>query len=154
MFNSGCIHHMTGEKDMFTTYQPYESSSEFISFPDDSTSPVIGEGKIAISQDDSITNVYHVQSIGYNLLSVSQICKLGYNCLFTDTGVTVMKREDSSIAFMGCLKGILYLVDFTTNGVTPEICLMAKSNVGWLWHYRLAHVGMRNLAKLYNGEHI
>ena len=51
MFNSGCIHHMTGEKDMFTTYQPYESSSEFISFPDDSTSPVIGEGKIAISQD-------------------------------------------------------------------------------------------------------
>jgi transposase InsO family protein len=31
---------------------------------------------------------------------------------------------------------------------------VAKSNLGWLWHRRLAHVGMRNLAKLQKGEHI
>src|SRR5438128_10979697 len=31
---------------------------------------------------------------------------------------------------------------------------MAKSSMGWLWHRRLAHVGMRNLAKLQKGEHI
>ena len=31
---------------------------------------------------------------------------------------------------------------------------MAKSSMGWLWHHRLAHVGMRNLAKLQKGEHI
>ena len=42
----------------------------------------------------------------------------------------------------------------TSNRVNPETCLMAKSSMGWLWHRRLAHVGMRNLAKLKKGEHI
>ena len=66
----------------------------------------------------------------------------------------VYRREDSSIAFMGYLKGKLYLVDFTSNRVNPETCLMAKSSMGWLWHHRLSRVRMRNLAKLQKDEHI
>ena len=88
------------------------------------------------------------------MLSISQLYEMGYNCLFMDKGVEVYRREDSSIAFTGHLKGKLYLVDFTSNRVNPETCLMAKSSMGWLWHRRLAHVGMRNLAKLQKGEHI
>jgi transposase InsO family protein len=38
--------------------------------------------------------------------------------------------------------------------VTPETCLVAKSDKGWLWHRRLAHVGMRNLAKPQKDSHI
>jgi hypothetical protein len=38
--------------------------------------------------------------------------------------------------------------------VDPKACLVAKSDLGWLWHHRLAHVGMRNLAKLQKDEHI
>ena len=83
----------------------------------------------------------------YNLLSISQLYEMGYNCLFTDKGVEVYRREDYSIAFMGHLKGKL-LVDFTSNRVNPRNCLMEKSSMGWLWHRRLTHVGMRNLAKL------
>ena len=79
---------------------------------------------------------------------------MGYNCLFTDEGMTVFRREDSSIAFTDHLKGKLYLVDFTTNEVKPKTCLVAKSSMGWLWHRQLAHVGMRNLAKLQKGEHV
>jgi hypothetical protein len=29
-----------------------------------------------------------------------------------------------------------------------------KSDLGWLWHRRLTHVGMRNLVKLQKGKHI
>ena len=32
--------------------------------------------------------------------------------------------------------------------------MVAKSDIGWLWHRRLAHVGMRNLAKLQKEGHI
>jgi hypothetical protein len=32
--------------------------------------------------------------------------------------------------------------------VKLDKCLIAKRNMGWLWHHRLAHVGMRNLHKL------
>jgi hypothetical protein len=33
-------------------------------------------------------------------------------------------------------------------------CLIANTNMGWLWHQRLAHVGMRNLCKLQIQGHI
>jgi hypothetical protein len=52
------------------------------------------------------------------------------------------------------LKGKLYLVDFIMSKVIPENCLVAKSDKGWLWHRRLAHVGMSNLAKLQKDNHI
>jgi hypothetical protein len=35
--------------------------------------------------------MFFVDSLDYNLLSVSQLCKMGYNCLFTDVGVTVFR---------------------------------------------------------------
>ena len=37
---------------------------------------------------------------------------MGYNCLFTDTSVTVFIRSGDSVAFKGVLEGQLYLVDF------------------------------------------
>jgi hypothetical protein len=107
---------------------------------------VKGLGKIAISPDHSISKVFLVDSLDYNLLSVSQLCKMGYNCLFTDIGVTVFRRSDDSVAFKGVLEGQLYLVDF--NRAELDTCLIAKTNMGWLWHHRLAHVGMKNLHKL------
>jgi hypothetical protein len=111
-------------------------------------------GKIAISPDHSISNVFLADSLDYNLLSVSQLCKMGYNCLFTDDGVIVFRRSDDSIAFKGVLDGQLYLVDFNDNNDELNTCLIAKTNMGWLWHLRLAHVGMKNLHKLLKGEHI
>jgi transposase InsO family protein len=78
---------------------------------------------------------------------------MGYNCLFTDKGVEVFRREDFSIVFTGRLKNKLYLVDFNKGKANLETCLVVKSSMGWLWHCRLAHVGMRNLAKLQKDEH-
>jgi hypothetical protein len=71
VLNSGCINHMTGEKSMFSSYAQMEGLSENIVFGDNSTGEVLGVGKIAITQDHSISNVLHVNSLSYNLLSVS-----------------------------------------------------------------------------------
>jgi hypothetical protein len=35
-----------------------------------------------------------------------------YNCLFTNKGVTVFRRSDSSYAFSDILRGKLYLMNF------------------------------------------
>jgi hypothetical protein len=48
----------------------------------------------------------------------------------------------------------LYLVDFTKENANLDACLIAKANLGWLWHHPLAHVGMKNLHKLLKGEHV
>jgi hypothetical protein len=71
-------------------------------------------GKISISSDHSISNVFLVDSLDYNLLSVSQLCKMGYNCLFMDLGVTVFRRSDDSVAFKGVLEGQLILIELNS----------------------------------------
>jgi hypothetical protein len=91
---------------------------------------------------------------GYNLLSVSQLCHMGYNCLFTNVDVSVFRRSDGSLAFKGVLDDKLYLVDFSKEEADLDACLIAKTSMGWLWHCRLAHVGMKNLHKLLKGEHV
>jgi transposase InsO family protein len=79
---------------------------------------------------------------------------MGYNCLFTNNGMNIFRRSDGSFAFKGVLRGKLYLVDFVTEQVELDKCLIAKRNMSWLWHRRLAHVGMRNLHKLQKDGHI
>jgi hypothetical protein len=133
---------------MFSSYSQIEGPRENIIFDDNSKGEILGVGKISITQEHSISNVLHVNPLSYNLLSVSQLCEMGYDCHFTDKGVTATRRKDSSIAFMGRLKGKVYLVDSNKSKAMLETCLVGKSNMGWLWHHRLAYVGMRNLAKL------
>ena len=128
---------MTGEKD-FTSLEMDDIPKETIVFGDNSKGEVIGLGKIALVHNNSINDVYWVEKLGYNLLSVSQVCLMGYNCLFTNEGVTVTRREDSSIAFTGHLKGEVYLVDFSKEKIEPKTCLVAKSGLGLFWHRRLA----------------
>jgi hypothetical protein len=85
---------------------------------------------------------------------ISQLCEMGYSCLFTNEGVTVFRRGDDSVAFKDEIKGRLYLVDFSSDKAQLVTCLLAKSILSWLWHRRLAHVRMHNLNKLLKGEHI
>jgi hypothetical protein len=133
---------MIGEKRMFSSYKKNKDPQRAITFGDGNQCLVKGLGKNAISPDHSTSNVFIVDSLDYNLLFISQLCKMGYNCLFTDVGVTVFRRSDDSVAFKGVLEGQLYLFDF--NKAELDTCLIAKTNKGWLLHRRLAHVGMKN----------
>jgi hypothetical protein len=154
VLDSGCTNHMTGEKKMFTSFEKNDTTNDSITFVDNSQGKVLGHGKITITTEHSISKVLLVESLDYNLLSVLQVYEMGYNYLFTNKGVTVFRRSDSSFAFKGILRGKLYLVDFVSKEVELDKCLIAKRNMGWLWHYRLAHVGMGNLHKLQRDDHI
>jgi hypothetical protein len=138
---------------MFTSFEKNECQSDCITFGDNSQGQVLSFGKIAITTEHSISKVL-IESLDYNLLSVSQLCEICYNCLFTDKGVTIFRRSDSSFAFKGVLRGKLYLIDFIPEEVELDRCLITKTKMSWLWHRRLAHVGMRNLHKLQKDGHI
>jgi hypothetical protein len=131
VLDSGCTNHLTGEKDMFHSLQITQGAQEIV-FGDSGKSEVIGIGNISITDHQSLSNVLLVDSSSYNLLSVSQLYGMGYDFLFTNVDVIILRREDSSVAFTGRLKGKLYLVDFTTSKVMPETCLVAKSNMASL----------------------
>jgi hypothetical protein len=142
------------EKKMFTSYIKNKDSQDTIIFGDGNQGKVKGLGKISTTSEHSISNVFLVESLGYNLLSVSQLCHMSYNCLFTNVDVSVFRRSDGSLAFKGVLDGKLYLVDFSKEEADLDACLIAKTSMGWLWHRRLAHVGIKNLHKILKGEHV
>jgi hypothetical protein len=104
---------MTEEKKMFTSYVKNKDSQDTIIFGDGNHGKVKCLDKIAITTEHSISNVFLVESLGYNLLSISQLCHIGYNFLFTNIDVFVFRRSDGSLAFKGVLDDKLYLVDFT-----------------------------------------
>jgi hypothetical protein len=74
--------------------------------------------------------IQFLESLNYNLLSVSHLCEMGSNCLFTNKDVTVFQRCDGYFAFIGVLRGKLYLVDFIPEEVEIDMCLIAKTNMG------------------------
>jgi hypothetical protein len=55
---------------MFSSYEKNEDPQRIITFGDGNQGLVKGLGKIAISPDHSISNVFLVDSLDYNLLSV------------------------------------------------------------------------------------
>jgi hypothetical protein len=63
--------HDRGEK-MFSSYEKNDDPQKTITFGDGNQGLVKGLGKIAISSNHSITNVFLVDSLYYNLLLVSQ----------------------------------------------------------------------------------
>jgi hypothetical protein len=148
VLDSGCTNHMTGEKHMFTSFKENNCPSDTIMFGDNSEVNVLGYVKIVITTDHSISKVLLVDPLDYNLLSMSQFCEMGYNYLFTNKSVTVFRRSDGSYAFSGILKGKIYIVDFNPEELELDKCPIAKTSMGWLWHRRLAYIGMRNLHKL------
>jgi hypothetical protein len=103
---------------------------------------VKGLGKIAFSNDFS--------SLSYNLLSVAQLCDLDLICKFSPKDVVITSIKSDKFIFKGFHSGNLYLLDFSSNDASLSICLFTKSSKGWLWHRRLAHVGMNQLKKLMN----
>jgi hypothetical protein len=88
---------------MFTSYVKSRDSQDTIIFGGGNQGKVKSLGKIAITTEHSISNVFLVESLGYNLLSVSQLCHMGYNCLFTNIDVPIFRRSDGSLAFKGVL---------------------------------------------------
>jgi hypothetical protein len=99
MLDSRCTNHIIEEKHMFTSFEENDCPSDTIIFDDNSERNVLGYSKIVITTDHSILKVLLVDPLYYNLLFVSQLCEMDYNCLFTNKGVTVFRRSDGSYAF-------------------------------------------------------
>ena len=72
VIDSGYSQHMTGDPRMFTSLDEEVDDQKRIIFGDNSKAKVQGLGKVAIS------NVLYVASLSFNLLSIGQLCDLGF----------------------------------------------------------------------------
>ena len=108
------------------------SGDHYITFAGNERGKVLGTGNITLNSQFNLSKVFLVDTLGYNLLSISQLCDSGFNCLFTNECVSVIRRSDDSVALKGVLKEKLYRVDFSQEKAQFDTSLVAKSRLGWL----------------------
>jgi hypothetical protein len=146
VLDSGCSQHMTNNDSMFTSLGD-PKDHDHVTYGDNTRGRVAGLGRIAITKDFSISNVIYVESLSFNLLSIAQLCDFGLMCTFDKYGVIVFHEKDKYLVFKGFRYGHIYLVNFSKEEASSMTCLFSKTSLGWLWHRRIAHIGMSNLKK-------
>ena len=93
---------MTDDPRMFNSINENKSNGiDSITFGASGKGKVIGLGKIAISNDLSISNVLLLESLNFNLLSVAQLCDLGFKCIFGVDDVEIISVDSSNLIFKG-----------------------------------------------------
>jgi hypothetical protein len=89
LIDSGCSRHMTGDKGWFSSLVPVVTR-RYITFGDNGRGRVLSEGEIKVSDKITLRRVALVQSLGYNLLSVSQLLDEGFEVFFRPGGSQIL----------------------------------------------------------------
>ena len=98
MVDSGATSHMTGSKNIVVDLEPSYST---VSYGDNTFSKVLGLGKVVVTPDISLVNVLLVETLGYNLLYVHQISRMGLCTFFDEHMVVLLWSKTLNVAFVG-----------------------------------------------------
>jgi len=97
--DSGCSWHMTGEKPNFLSLTA--SDGGIVAFGNDKSGTIVGIGKIGESLSHSIDNVYLVDCLQHNLLSVSQLCDKDNLLVFSPKQCLVININTRDVVLRG-----------------------------------------------------
>ena len=92
---------MTGDKNLLMDTALSPLHLKHITYADKGKSKVLGLGKVAISKDRHMDKVMLVESLGFNLMSVSMLCDLDMVVIFGKYRCTVIMEAGHSKVFEG-----------------------------------------------------
>jgi hypothetical protein len=81
LIDSDCSRHMTRDRRWFSSLTPV-MTKEYITFRDNGKGRVFSVGTVKVSEYVNLRRVSPVKSLGYNLLSVSQLLDEGFEVRF------------------------------------------------------------------------
>ncbi|GJS00457.1 retrovirus-related pol polyprotein from transposon TNT 1-94 [Tanacetum coccineum] len=146
--DSGCSKHMTGNRKLFSTYKAYNGGN--IIFGSNLRGNIIGKGMIS-NDSLKIDNVEHVDNLGFNLLSIGQICDNKCRVTFSEHDSEITK--DGKVIGRGIRKKSLYVMKLG-NKPKDQSCLTTIDEDFTLWHRRLGHANMRLIQSLTSKEFV
>nr|GEZ78792.1 retrovirus-related Pol polyprotein from transposon TNT 1-94 [Tanacetum cinerariifolium] len=94
-------------------------------------------------------NGEHAYNLGFNLLSVSQMCDIKCQVLFSEHGSEIVKKR--KVISRGARKSGLYVMKLR-NKLKDKIYLIAIEENSTLWHRRLGHANMHLIQSLVSKE--
>jgi hypothetical protein len=146
LIDSSCSRHMTEDKGWFSSLVPVVTK-RYITFRDNGCGRVLSEGEIKVSDKITLRRVALVQSLGYNLLSVSQLLDEGFEVLFRPGGSRIMDSRGDLVC-MVVPEGQVFRADFSKSSGVERCFLAGSSSQLWKWHRKLGHLSFDLLSRL------
>ncbi|MCO5592505.1 hypothetical protein L7F22_046508 [Adiantum nelumboides] len=141
IIDSGAVRHMTPSFLDLTDFTPRDGA---VSMGDKSQIPILGEGIMHPILSEGImhlipdgkggvhsSQVIYCPQLGFHLLSVYEICKLGKQVIFDEDSVSIRDKETGQEVRGGFSSGGLYKIHALS---------AIAGDVGDLWHYRYGHL--------------
>ncbi|GKA39655.1 retrovirus-related pol polyprotein from transposon TNT 1-94 [Tanacetum coccineum] len=144
--DSGCSKHMTCNRKLFLSYKAYNGGN--VIFGSNLRVNIIGKATISHGSLN-IENVEHVDNLGFNLLSVGQICDSKYKVIFSKHDREINK--DGKVMGIRIRKRALYVMKLGKKPKDKKFLATINEN-STLWHRRLAHANMRLIQSLASKE--
>ncbi|KAH9699792.1 Integrase catalytic domain-containing protein [Citrus sinensis] len=132
--DSGCSRHMIGNYTWFSSFTKIENGGD-VSFGDNSKGKILGIRNAGKVYSTLIENVYLVENLKHNLISISQLCNKGYKVIFDKFSCVIENSCDGKILFVGNRCGNVYIIDIECAS-TLDKCFSALHDDSWLWHRR------------------
>jgi hypothetical protein len=146
LIGSGCSRHMTGDWGWFSSLIPVVTK-RYITFGDNGCGRVPSEGEIKVSDKITLRRVALVLSLGYNLLSVSQLLDEGFEVLFRPGGSRILDSRGDLVC-MVVPEGQVFRADFSQSSGVERCFLAGSSSELWKWHRKLGHLSFHLLSRL------
>lgn len=116
---------MTSDKHKFVRLKDYDG--DCVRFGNDAPYLMKGKGSITLLDNAKCDDVYWIEGLKYNLLSVAQLNNIGYQIEFQKGIVKVHDKHGKLVATKTQTKGNTFYLDSTMNN-----CLHAKIEDTWL----------------------
>nr|GEZ44656.1 retrovirus-related Pol polyprotein from transposon TNT 1-94 [Tanacetum cinerariifolium] len=136
--DSGCSKHMTGDRSQLVNFvQKFLST---VKFGNDHVAKIMGYGDYQI-RNVTISRVYYVEGLGYNLFYVGQFCDSDLEVAFRQH-TCFIRNLDGVDLLTGSRGNNLYTMSLQDMMASSTICLLSKASKtkSWLWHRRLSHL--------------
>ena len=127
--DSGCSRHVTGNASMFLQMRKYNVG--YMTFGDHAKGKIVGVGKIGKSVTTSIDDVYLVDGLNHNLLSISQLCDEGYHVVF-EHSKWIHENNNNQILFTAHRCDNIYSVTLDDLNDQDVKCFTFVENEKWL----------------------
>jgi hypothetical protein len=137
---------MTGDKGWFSRLVPVVTR-RYITFGENGRGHVLSEGEITVSDKITFRRVALVQSLGYNLLSLSQLLDEGFMVLFRPGGSQILDSRGNLVC-MVVPDGLVFRADFSQSSCVERCFLPGSSSELWKWHRKLGHLSFDHLSRL------
>ncbi|KAJ9557080.1 LOW QUALITY PROTEIN: hypothetical protein OSB04_011694 [Centaurea solstitialis] len=154
--DSGCSRHMTGNRSFLEDFTTFNGG--YVAFGDNPRGgKVSGKGKVTGGKL-TLEDVYYVDQLRYNLMSVSQVCDKKLFTLFSETECMILSPkfvvDESFILLRTPRKDNVYCLDL--NGMPSEVvnCLFSKASMteSSLWHRRMGHMNIKTMNLLVKNQ--